>query len=185
MNWLDTETKAILQRVDEPKVAPSKVAEFALVLGYKGVDWKRLVRAVCRINDCNQSQAAELVLRPPPVRINLDLTEGEATFGQFELICCDAISAVIRSEVAAQADREYLQDLLRKISKSPEFVAATVKIEHVPLNEAGQKFVDQFLGMKVQTLRELGFLRRFTMPMKKARILKHWATRVGAQVVSV
>jgi hypothetical protein len=185
MNWLDTETKAILQRVDDPKVSPSKVAEFALVLGYKGSDWQRLVRAVCRVNDCSHAQAAELVLRPPPVTINLDLTEEEATFGQFELICCDAISAVIRSEVAGQADIDYLRDLLRRISHSPEFEPATVRIEDVPLNEAGQRFVDQFLGMKVQTLRESGFPRTFTMPMKKARIMKHWATRVGAQVMSV
>jgi hypothetical protein len=153
-----------------------------LVLGYKGVDRQRLVRAVCRINDCGQSQAADLVRRPSPVTINSDLTEKEATFGQFELICCNAIAAVIRSEVAEQAEKAYLQALLRRISHSSEFKPATIRIEEIPVNEAGQKFVDQFLGMNLQALRELGFPRRFTMPMKKARIMEHWAARVGAQV---
>ena len=182
MNWLDTETKAILQKQDEPRLSPPKVAEFALVLGEKGTDRERLVRAVCRINDCGRSEAATLVDRPSPVTVNSDLTEEEATFGQFELICCDAISAVVRSEVAEQADKEYLQDLLRRISQSPEFKPATVMIEDVPLNEAGQRLVDQFLGMELQRLRLLGLPHRFAMPVKKARILKHWAARVGARV---
>src|ERR1700760_2227511 len=99
MNWLDTETKAILQGEATAKLAPPKVAEFALVLIHKGVERERLVRAVCRINDCNQLQAANLVSRRSPVTIHSDLSEEEATCGQFELICCDAIAAVIRSEV--------------------------------------------------------------------------------------
>ena len=182
MNWIDTETKAILQRQNEPPLAPSKVAEFALVLGPKGVDRDRLIRAVRRINDCSRSAAIALVGQPSPVTINLDLTEEEATLGQFELVCCEAISAVIRSEVAGEADREYLAELLEQISHSPEFQSTTIRIDDVPMTETGRKFVDQFLGMDLERLKELGFPRRFVMPAKKARIMKHWAERVGAQV---
>lgn len=182
MNWIDSETKAILQRQSEPPLAPPKVAEFALVLGPKGVDRKRLVRAVCRINDCSRSAAIALLSQPSPVTINLDLTEEDATLGQFELVCCEAISAVVRSEVAGEGDRGYLAELLQKISRSPEFQPITLRIDEVPVTEAGRKFVDQFLGMDLVKLRGLGFPRHFTMPAKKARIMKHWAARVGAQV---
>ncbi len=182
MNWLDTETKAILQGVEESKLAPPKVAEFALVLIHKGVERERLVRAVCRINDCSQSQATELVCRRLPVIINSDLTEEDATLGQFELICCDAIAAVIRSEVAEQGEMDYLLELFQRVSRSPEFKPAMVRIDEVPINESGLKFVDQFLGMELQALKKLGFPRRFKMPAKKARIMKHWAARVGAKV---
>jgi len=182
MNWIDTETKAILQRQNEPPLAPSKVAEFALVLGPKGVERERLIRAVCRINDCSRSAAIALLGRPSPVTINLDLTEENATLGQFELVCCEAIAAVVRSEVAGEADRGYLADLLQKVSRSPEFKPITIRIDSVPMNESAQRFVDQFLGLDVKRLSELGFPRRFTIPLKKARIMKHWAARVGAQV---
>ena len=182
MNWLDTETKAILQREDDPRLSPPKVAEFALVMGYKGVDRERAVRAICRINDCSRAAAVALVSQRSPVTIDSDLTEEEATLGQFELICCEAISAIVRSEVAEKANREYLADLLRRVSHSPEFKPATVRIDDVPMTESGERFVDQFLGMDLKRLRKLGFPRRFTMPAKKARIMKHWATRVRAQV---
>jgi hypothetical protein len=182
MNWLDTETKAILQREDEPRLAPSKVAEFALVLGSKGTDRERLVRAVCRINDCSRLEAVAFLDQPSPVTINSDLTEEEATLGQFELICCEAVSAVVRTEVAEQADREYLEDVLRRVSHSPEFKPTILRINDVPTNESGRRFVDQFLGLGLKNLKELGLPRRFTMPAKKARIMKHWAARVGAQV---
>jgi hypothetical protein len=117
------------------------------------------------------------------VTINLDLTEEDATIGQFELVCCEAISAVIRSQVAGEADHGYLAELLQKISRSPEFQPVTIRIDEVPLNEAGRKFVDQFLGMDIEKLRDLGFPQRFSVTAKKARIMKHWATRIGAQVI--
>jgi hypothetical protein len=182
MNWLDTETKALLQRDDQPTLVPAKVSEFALVLGSSGVDKKRLIRAVCRINECDHSTALDLLRQPPPVVINSDLTEEDATLGQFELVCCAAVSAVVRSEVAVEGDREYLSHLLASVSCSSEFRPITIRVDDVPMTEAGQNFADQFLGMDVGRLRELGFPRRFTMPAKKARIMKHWAARIGAKV---
>jgi hypothetical protein len=179
MNWLDTETKAILQRERELPIAPPKVGEFALVLGSKGADPGRLVRAVCRVNDCSRLAAVRLLEQRLPVTINLDLTEEDATLGQFELVCCEAVSAVLRSEVAGEAGHEYLADLLKTISQSPEFQRRTIWIYGVPATEAGQRFVDQFLGVELSAL---SLPCRFTMPAKKARIMEHWAARVGAQV---
>ena len=89
MNWLDTETKAILQREPEPPLAPPKSGEFALVLIRSGTDHQRLVRAIRRINDCGEGRAVELARAAPPVTINAGLSQEEALFGQFELICCD------------------------------------------------------------------------------------------------
>jgi len=99
MNWLDTETKGILQKEIEPKLAPPKAAEFGLVLLQKGADYQRLIRAICRTNECSEVEAVTLARSPVPVNVNPGLTQAEAIFGQFELICCDSISAFIRSEV--------------------------------------------------------------------------------------
>ena len=152
MNWLDTETKAILRKEDESKLTLTKTAEFALVLIRKGTDDERLVRAIRRINECSESEAVELVGLPKPVTINAGLTEAEAYFGQFELICCDAIAAFVRSEVILQQDDYvYLRGLFEKVAQSPEFRPTEVEILEVPSTEAGEMFVDQFLGSAVQS----------------------------------
>jgi len=78
MNWLDTQTKEILQMVAEPKLAPPKAAEFTLVLVRKGSDYARLVRAIRRINECDEPKAVKLAARRTPVRVNSGLSEGEA-----------------------------------------------------------------------------------------------------------
>ena len=182
MNWLDTETKAILQKQTDPPLAPAKVPEFALVLGRRGADQDRLIRAVCRINDCDRPAAIALLDHPSPLTINADLTDEDATLGQFELVCCEAISAVVRSQVAEEAGRQYLAALLEKISCSPEFRPVTLRIGNVPSTDDEQKFVDQFLGIDLPKLKILGFPCQFTMPAKKARIMRHWAVKAGAQV---
>ena len=181
MNWLDTETKAILQKANEPKLAPSRAAEFALVMVQKGPDRQRLVRAISRINECSESKAAELAERPAPVTINSDLSEEDALFGQFELISCDSIGVFIRSEVLGQSGKGYIQALFGKILQSAEFKPVKVKVVEVPETESGQKFVDQFLGMTILR-QKLVFPLSVEVPFKKARIMMHWATRVGAQV---
>lgn len=177
MNWLDTQTKELLQRVPDDKLAPPKTAEFALVLLRKGQDQERLVDVICQINKCGKSDATALVRRETPVVINLDLTEEDALWGQFELICADAISVFLRSEVVAQNDRSYLWPLFQKILQSSEFKPATVSISAVPETVSGQKFIEQFLG-RVPVKRV--FPMAMTMLFKKARIMEHWAARIGA-----
>jgi hypothetical protein len=183
MNWLDTETKAILQKEHEPRSAPPKAAEFALVLIRKGSDEQRLVRAIRRINECSEAEAIELSRLPAPVTINPGLTEAEALFGQFELICCDAVAAFVRSEVILeQGEQAYLQSLFQKVAQSPEFRPTAVNILGVPATEAGERFLDQFLGGAVPELKQGSSRFSVRVPYKKARIMKHWATRIGAKV---
>ena len=182
MNWLDTETKAILQRREDPKLTPPKAGEFALVLLGKGTDAERLVHAIREINNCTETEAIELVGLPVPVTINRGLTEGEALFGQFELICCDAIAAFIRSEILWEQDQNYLNSLWMKILASPEFKSAKIDVLELPATESGEKFAEQFLGMSVSNLKTGTSGYSVSVPFKKARIMKHWAARIGAQV---
>jgi hypothetical protein len=181
MNWLDTQTKEILQKVVEPKLAPPKTAEFTLVLVRKGSDHARLVRAIRRINECDEAEAVKLAARPTPVRVNSDLSEGDALWGQFELICCDAVSIFIRSEVLDQMDLAEFQSLVQKTSQSTEFQPTTVTISEVPRTESGLSFIDQFLG-RFEAAQDVALPSDVVVPFKKARIMEHWATRVGAKI---
>jgi hypothetical protein len=181
MNWLDPQTKEILQKVVELKLAPPKTAEFTLVLVRNGPDHTRLVRAIRRINECEESEAVKLAARRTPVRVNSDLSEGDALWGQFELICCDAVSIFIRSEVVDQMDLAEFQSLVQKTSQSTEFQPTTVTITEIPQTESGLSFVDQFLG-SFELSRDAALPSVVVVPFKKARIMQHWATRVGAKL---
>ncbi len=181
MNWLDTETKSILWKEPAPKLAPPKAGEFALVLLKEGKDFKRLVRALQRTNQCTEAQATELACSRLPYIVNHGLTEAEALYGQFELICCDSISAFIRSEIlAGQNDETYLQALLLQILASPEFQPVIAQIESIPNTELGEKFTDQFLGHTFT--QSAVYPKPLCITIKKARLMKHWADRIGAQM---
>ena len=179
MNWLDTQTKELLQKVHDEKLSPSKTAEFALVLLRKGPDYQRLVQAIVEINKCSQKVAAIMAGRQTPFTINADLTEEEALWGQFELISCNAVSIFLRSEVIAQNDESYLGPLFKKVSESSEFRPTIVSIIQVPATESGDKFLDQFLG---GSEKKRIFPVTLSIPYKKARIMEHWAARVGARM---
>jgi len=183
MNWLDTETEAILQKEYGAKLAPPKAAEFGLVLLRKGNDELRLVRAICRINDCLESDGIAIARQPTPTIINPGLTEAEALSGQFELICCNGIAAFVRSEVLLdQEQQDYLQTVFQRVLLSPEFRPTRIEVREVPDTEAGKKFMEQFIGVAAmeanRPLDEFSLL----VPYKKARLMKHWAVRVGALV---
>lgn len=181
MNWLDTQTKEILQKVAEPKLAPPIAVEFTLVLVRKGADRDRLVRAICRINECKEPEAVKLAARRTPVRINSDLSERDALWGQFELICCDAVSIFIRSEILDQMDLAEFQSLVEKTSHSTEFQPTSVIISEIPQTQSGRSFVDQFLAI-VEPAKVAILPFTVIVPFKKARIMQHWATRVGAKL---
>ena len=182
MNWLDTQTQELLQQEPPLKLAPPKAAEFGLVLLQKWVSQQRLVRAICRINNCSESDAAHLLRQPAPVTVNPDLAYEDALVGQFELICCDTPAAVLSSEVLEHGDTSYLTSLLQKISRSPEFRPCSMTVIAIPRTEDGKKFADQFLGIDGRGLEELAFPFRDEAPFKKARIMKHWAARIGARL---
>jgi hypothetical protein len=179
MNWLDTQTKELLQKLRDENLAPSKTAEFALVLLRKGPDQQRLIDAIVEINECSEADATALASRATPLIINPDLKEEEALWGQFELVCCDAVSIYLRSEVVEQNDRTYLWPLFKKVSESSEFRPATVTVTEVPATESGEKFLEQFAGSLAL---KRAFPVKLTVPFKKARIMEHWAMRVGAQM---
>ena len=96
--------------------------------------------------------------------------------GQFELICCDAISIFIADEVASGARKGYLADLYGSLLRSQEFAETTLRIESLPAGVRGEAFIDQFLGQSPDLPAVLALSR------KKARIIYHWASRIGAQV---
>lgn len=179
MNWLDTQTKELLQKVADEKLAPPKASEFALILLHKGPAHQRLIQAIQQINECSERDALALAARSTPITIDPDLTEEEALWGQFELICSDAISIFLRSEVMGHNDQSYLRPLYKKIMESDEFKPTMVNLTEVPKSEQGQKFIEQFLGHSQpgQT-----FPLKLTVRFKKARIMEHWAARVGAQL---
>jgi hypothetical protein len=180
MNWLDTRTQELLQGEPPLSLAPAKTAEFALVLLQKGSDDVRLVRAISRINQGSEHEARSLAAHPPPVAINTDLLYADALLGQFELISCDAAAAFLRTEVFEQSERGYLDSLFVRICQSPEFKPCTVSINYIPKSDAGRKFADQFLGIGETELRKIAFPLGTQVPLKKARIMTHWAKRIGA-----
>jgi hypothetical protein len=182
LNWLDTETRGVLGNGGDPKLAPPKSGEFALVLIKKGAERQRLWRAIHRIKNCKEAEARRLVLSHPPLIIDRGLTLEEALQGQFELICCDSVSAFFRSEVILGQDENYLAELYRKVLASPEFRPVRVDVLEVPETESGQRFVDQFLGPPLPGQKRR--VKRFSSiaPFKKARIMTHWGARIGAPV---
>lgn len=182
MNWIDAQTKEMLQKAPPPVLSPPKVAEFALVLLRKGADPKRLIRAIIRINECSESRASTLARQSTPAVVHRDLGEADALFGQFELICCDAVSIFVRSEVLEQSDGSYLHGLFQQVLQSPEFKPTSVRVRSIPKTVPGQKFADQFLGVGCSESAGLSFPLVVNVPHKKARIMKHWAPRVQAVV---
>jgi hypothetical protein len=182
MNWLDTQTQEILQKARKPKPVVAKAGEFALLLIAKGNDEPRLLRAIRRVNDCNEAKCVDIAAFPPPVIVDAGLTESEALFGQFELVCCDAVSAFVRSEIVQQNGIGYLDALCRSIANSPEFRRVPLRVNLVPKTDEGELFIDQFLGSTNRSHSDWSFPLAISVPFKKARIMKHWAERIGALV---
>jgi hypothetical protein len=184
-DWLDTETKTMLQHVPPQKFAPPETGLFTLVLLSKGNNSAHLMRALDRIRGLSPLKSESLLMQHCPLRIAGSLSIGDAMLGQFELICCDSISIFLRDEVYASSDSWYLTQLYQQIRESPEFEHIKVKIASVPKTTVGEHFVDQFLGGPdvIPPLVSAG-LRSFTgnMMRKKARIMAHWAEKIGAEV---
>jgi hypothetical protein len=176
--WLDTQTKAILQNADPPKCAPPLAAEYSLVLLEKG-QWPELHRrALCRILGPEKAEITpELLGRACPYVIESSLTYASSSLGQFELICGNSISVILRDEVALDGECDYLRSLFQSLRQSPEFQIVTLTLLHLPEDERGKDFGDQFLGGENALLPVVVAATR-----KKARIMEHWARKIGARV---
>jgi hypothetical protein len=178
-DWLDTETKALLQRSPPEKLAPPDTATFALVLLGFAVQNNSATSSFA--THCIDLERAERLLSGPfPVCVRKGLSYSDAQIGQFELICRDAMSVIIADEVVAKAPADYLADLYAKLRKIDEFELVAVRIDSVPDSPSGQKFCNRFLnGWKPASSAAMELMR------KKARIMQHWATRIGVRMTVI
>jgi len=180
--WLDPQTREMLQPEPPHKVAPPTLPDYSLVLLEAGEGRKRMVRAVRRVNGCSASAAGRLLARRLPLVIHRDLSYHDAAFGQFEFVCCDAVTVIIASEVVVDGDPSYLKDLYARLRRSDEFQIVSLQIESVPSNDEGTRFLNQFVGLTETEALLQGFPLERRVLFKKARIMTHWARRIGAEV---
>lgn len=177
--WLDTETKALLQRSPPEKFAPPDTAIFALVLlAFQRESLERLVAVVERVQKAARDEARKVLTLPLPTPIKRGLSHEDALLGQFELIACDAVSVFLANEIVSYAPKSYLTQLYADVRRSLEFELVSLRIESIPADAKGRDFMDRFIGAAAPRLPlELKAMR------KKARIMEHWATKIGGQVV--
>jgi hypothetical protein len=170
-DWLDTQTKAQLAACPPEKLAPPTVAGYSLVLLERGPDRRRVDGTLQRL--IGDSSFAP---RRCPFVIQRALALTDALQGQFELICADSVSVFIADEVVQNATKQYLYELFQSFCLSPEFQQVRIHVESVPQNDDGARFLHQFFGE--------GLSPPFTQVVarKKARIMQHWGTRLGAAV---
>jgi hypothetical protein len=178
MDWLDTETKVLLQRSPPEMLAPPSTATFALILlAYAVHDQNLLVKAVQRVAEVSEDRARRLLRVVLPVCVKNGLTYSDAQIGQFELICRDAVSVIISDEVVAEAPADYLADLYAKLRKIDEFEVVIAWIKYIPDSPSGLEFCHRFLsGRMPPPSRPIELMR------KKARIMQHWATKIGGRM---
>ena len=177
--WLDTETKAILQRSPPEKLAPPDTGPFALVLlATQRESRERLVAAVERVRETTRDEALKILAQPLPVVVKWGLSHEDALLGQFEFIACDAISVFLANEVVCNAPKGYLDELYATVRRSQEFELVSIRIESMPVDPKGRDFVDRFIGVAAPQ-----FPLELTAMKKKARIMEHWATKIGGRVV--
>ncbi len=177
-NWLDTETKALLQGVPPEKLAPPGTAAFTLVLLTTGGPIRNaILSAVGRVAKVSVDEAKRILSRRLPIPVKQGLSYPDAQIGQFELICCDAVSVLIADEVVAEAPSDYMADLYSKLRKSDEFQLVAVRVDSIPDSPRGQEFCNRFLGGREPEPSAVMKLMR-----KKARIMQHWAEKIGGRV---
>lgn len=178
LSWLDTQTKAILQGSDPPKASPSLEADFSLILLDGGQNVDHFRRALSRILDLEELENLEIFAEKScPFVIRSSMTYGDASLGQFELICANAVSIIVRDEVALDGEPDYLKDLFQTLRQSNEFQLVTLSLLALPSDERGRNFCDQFLGGPE-------FLPPITLSTtrKKSRIMQHWAQKIGVRL---
>lgn len=182
--WLDTETKALLQQVPPEKCAPPVIGTFTLVLLEKGKDRAWVERSLAKVPGISNEKASNFMSQACPLPIAGGLLITDALLGQFELVCSDSVSIFLSDDVVSSGGRYYLSDLYAQICSSSEFESLPVQIDFVPESDLGRRFVDQFLGgvADAALCGVGGHAYRGTMMRKKARIMNHWAKKIGAQV---
>ena len=176
-SWLDTETKAMLQRLPPSKQAPADTLAFTLVLlSTSECNRNRLLRAAQRIHAGFADRDLPATGARAPFLLRDGLTHADALLAQFELISCDAVSVFIADSVFANAENEYLTELYNCLLASDEFRPTTITIGSLPNSNRADEFVDQFIGYQIEVPSTI------TAAYKKARIMNHWANKIGGDV---
>ena len=178
--WLDTETKAVLQKSPPEKLAPATTETFSIVVidrSFRPIPSRHL-RAYYRVLGTSIGDATEILKQTIPFILKRRLTLPDAMLAQFELICCDIISAFVSDTVISNADPEYLSGLWNSLKTGEEFEKQWVTIDNAPENACGADFLEQFVGVQA-----MDFPIEITAMRKKARIMQHWAKKIGATVV--
>jgi hypothetical protein len=178
MDWLDTETKALLERSPPERLAPEDTAAFTLVLlAIRDYDRDALAQAVQRAARASAAEAERILSYPLPLPVKKGLTYSDAQIAQFELICCDAISVIIADAVVAEAPADYLVDLYARLQGIDEFRLVGIRTDLIPDSPAGREFRDRFLRGREANVPGVTKVMR-----KKARIMRHWAAKIGGRV---
>jgi hypothetical protein len=182
--WLDTETKALLQQIPPEKFAPPDTGTFTLVLLEKGRDVVRVAQSLARVSGVREEKVKHLVSQCCPVPVASSLSMADALLAQFELVCCDSVSVFLKDEVVSSASRSYLTRLYSQFKSSPEFDDVIVTVSSIPKTDQGIRVVDQFFGGVEWVSCDVpaGYSYRGIMKRKKARILTHWAKKIGGEV---
>lgn len=178
--WLDTLTKAALEESPPQKLAPATTQTFSIVvldLSFRPV-WSRHVQGYHRVLGTSLDKASQALRRPIPLILKRHLSLADAMLAQFELICCDVISAFVSDAVISNADPGYLRNLWHSLSTGEEFEKQWAIIESVPENKAGSEFLNQFVGAENPS-----FPIEIIAMRKKARSMQLWARNIGAEVV--
>jgi hypothetical protein len=179
-SWLDTETQAALQKLPPEKLAPATIDTFAVVVLSLGLpnDRVRQFRAFDRVLLTSLQDAERQMTRTPPFVVKRELSLSDALLAQFELVCSDVVSIFLSDDVVANAEPEYLASLYRGVAHADEFQTLSIRISSIPDNDEGRAFAEQFIGPTVPELPiEIIAMR------KKARIMTHWANKIGAIVL--
>ncbi|MHB1035475.1 MAG: hypothetical protein ACYC35_12135 [Pirellulales bacterium] len=134
-------------------------------------------RAFHRVLQTSLAEAQLQTFRNGPFVLRDKLTLTDAMFGQFELISADIVSVFIADEVMANAKPAYLAALFRDLRASDEFALVAISVVTIPHGEAGAAFFEQFLGACRPALPH-----RVETTRKKARIMTHWAAKLGGAV---
>jgi hypothetical protein len=169
--WLDTETKAVLCPDPPEKLVASATVSFSLLLVTKGKDEQRIADIVSAI----QRSAPPKTLDYPFV-VGQQMNLEEALAGQFALACCDCVAAFVRDDIVDESAIKAFRQIHSEVLSSPEFEQVAMRIEFIPNTEQGHRFCWQFFGLASG----LQIPVTINMYRKKARLMEHWAKRIGA-----
>ena len=184
VDWLDTETKALLQQSPPEKYAPADTGKFTLMLLRKGMNWERVLRYMVKVPGISVNKATALnYSRSYPLQVAAGLSIADAMLGQFELICSDSISIFLRDDIVQTASPSYLTQICYTTRCSTEFKRIEVNVSCVPANDLGKRFIEQFISVP-EILLNISHPGNYKMTVmrKKARIMAHWAKNIGAEV---